>query len=161
MKKLLLLSAAMFLAGCTPGAPTVDSAASSSSSMTSSASSMAAMERSSMPMPVVSSSSSSAAAVSSAPAEAKVRTIEITATDWAFAPATITVKKGEKVRLVVKSTQGIHSFAIPSLRINERLDVGTAMTIDLPTDAAGTFDFRCAIPCGPGHKDMKGQIVIQ
>lgn len=111
------------------------------------------------------SSVSSAAATSSASsAEAVVpgttRTITINVTDWSFNPASITVAKGEKVKLQLVGGTGIHSFAVPGLGMNVRIAAGETVTVDLPTNTEGTFDARCAIPCGPGHRDMKATIVI-
>ena len=89
------------------------------------------------------------------------RIIQVTSENWKFTPNVITVKKGEKVQLQVTGISGIHGFAVPGLNINQRVEPGQTVTIDLPTDAAGTYQFFCSIPCGPGHKDMKGQIVIE
>ena len=73
----------------------------------------------------------------------------------------ITAKKGEKVTLRLVGKTGSHSFAIPGLSINQPIAAGETIEITLPTDTAGTFAFSCRIPCGEGHKDMKGSIVIE
>jgi cytochrome c oxidase subunit II len=65
------------------------------------------------------------------------------------------------VQLIVKGAEGMHGLAIPELRINEHVDAGSTVVIDLPTDVAGTFAFLCSVPCGPGHREMKGRIVIE
>jgi len=110
---------------------------------------------------------SSMGAASSAPQAAAsqattngVRTITVDVTDWEFSPAVIAAKKGEKVKLKLVGGTGIHSFAVPGLSMNVRIAAGETVTVDLPTDIAGSFDARCAIPCGPGHRDMKATIVI-
>ena len=36
-----------------------------------------------------------------------------------------------------------------------------SLTVTIPNDRTGAFSFRCAIPCGSGHRDMKGTIVVQ
>lgn len=104
-------------------------------------------------------SSPKVAAVSSQAATA--RTISITAANWAFTPSVITVKKGEKVLLNLVGESGIHGIGIPGLGISQRIDLGATTSVTLPTDAAGTYDFRCNVPCGPGHKEMKGTITIE
>ena len=92
---------------------------------------------------------------------ADVRVIELTVSDWAFSPALIMVKKGEKVQIKLTGDTGTHGFAVPSLGLNLRVEAGKSVVFDLPTDTAGTFDAFCSIPCGPGHRDMKAKIVVQ
>jgi cytochrome c oxidase subunit II len=104
---------------------------------------------------------SSAAPASSAAAQMSVRKVSIEATYWAFTPNVVKIKKGEKIQLVVTSKDGIHGFAIPNMRINEHVDMHQTVTVDIPTDAVGTFEFRCSVPCGEGHREMTGQIVIE
>lgn len=89
------------------------------------------------------------------------RTIEVIAKNWAFTPDIIRAKKGEEVELVIRSTSGTHGFAVPDLDVNIPIAEGESVTISLPTDQAGTFDFRCSVPCGAGHTDMTGQIIIE
>ncbi len=84
----------------------------------------------------------------------------MTSTDWTFSPLTIQAKKGEKVVVRLTNVNGIHSFGAMELGLNVRINPGETKDIVIPTDKAGTFEFRCLVPCGPGHKDMKGTIVI-
>ena len=95
------------------------------------------------------------------PSAAATRVIEITVDNWSFSPATITAKKGEKVEIKLVGTDGAHSFAVPALSINTPVSAGETKTVMLPTGEAGTFEFLCRIPCGEGHKDMRGTIVIE
>lgn len=88
------------------------------------------------------------------------RVVRVTVTDWEFAPTLISAKKGEKVQLELVGGTGIHSFAVPGLEMNVRVEPGQVVKVDLPTDTVGSFDASCRIPCGPGHKDMKAKIVI-
>ncbi|TSC57118.1 MAG: cytochrome c oxidase subunit II [Candidatus Peregrinibacteria bacterium Greene0416_62] len=97
---------------------------------------------------------------SKAPA-ASVRMVEITASNFAFTPSMITVKKGEEVTLNLIGESGIHGIGIPGFGISQRVDLGQTVSIAIPTDTAGTFDFKCNVPCGSGHKEMKGTIVIE
>lgn len=97
---------------------------------------------------------------SGAAAAADGRVVQVSVTDWSFSPSMITAKKGEKVTLELTGVSGIHSFAIPELGMNVRVEPGKTVTVALPTDAAGTYEVVCRIPCGPGHKDMKTTVVI-
>ena len=56
---------------------------------------------------------------------------------------------------------GVHGFSIPDLAINQSVAAGQSVNVTLPTTAAGTHSFRCSIPCGAGHKEMTGQIIIE
>lgn len=89
------------------------------------------------------------------------RTIEMTAENFAFTPSAITVKQGEKVTLRITGKTGVHGIKIPDLGINQSIDLGSTVTIELPTDKAGAFAFSCSVPCGSGHKDMKGTITVE
>jgi len=92
---------------------------------------------------------------------AKARVVSIVASNFAFTPNAITVKKGEKVTLRITSTEGIHGFGIPDMGVNERIAPGDTIDITLDTSIAGTFAFRCTVPCGPGHEEMTGTITIE
>ena len=96
-----------------------------------------------------------------APSNTAVRVIKMTAELWKFTPNMVTVKQGEKVALEVTGVSGTHGLAIPELGINETIIQGKTVTIAVPTDKTGTFDFRCSIQCGSGHSDMTGKIVIE
>lgn len=89
------------------------------------------------------------------------RIIDITTRNWAFSPANISVKKGEKVTLRLTGESGVHGFAVPELSINKTIRPGETVTVDLPTDAAGSYRFFCSVPCGQGHIDMKGEIKVE
>lgn len=92
--------------------------------------------------------------------EAAARVIEVTVTDWSFSPATVTVKKGEKVAIKLVGKDGTHGLSIPGMGINERIAPGASMLVALNTDTAGTYDGFCSVPCGAGHKDMKFSVIV-
>lgn len=102
----------------------------------------------------------SSSADDSADESADARIIEVTVDNWAFAPTAITAATGEKVIVRLTGVEGIHSFAIEDLGINVRVEAGQTVDVEIPTDKAGTFAFRCRIPCGDGHMDMKGTLTI-
>lgn len=95
------------------------------------------------------------------PPTAQVRVIVLTASNWQFSPSAIRVKRGEKVILRIVGQEGVHGFKIAELGINQTIDLGKTVDIALPTDTAGTFEFFCSVPCGSGHKQMRGTIVIE
>jgi cytochrome c oxidase subunit 2 len=100
-------------------------------------------------------------AVVDSPVATEPRVISITAENWQFAPSVVVAKKGERVVLEITGLSGTHGFAVPTLGINQPVLTDQTVTVELPTDQPGSFDFFCSIPCGDGHADMRGQIVIE
>ena len=92
--------------------------------------------------------------------DGEVKEFNVMAKSWEFDPSTITVNKGDTVRLSVESIDVRHGIAIPEFRINEVLEPGSKVEIEFVADKAGTFDFSCSVPCGSGHRQMKGTLVV-
>lgn len=90
-----------------------------------------------------------------------VKEFTLTADNWTFTPSTISVKKGDTVRLKITSIDKEHGIAIPDFNINEKLPVGEEVVIEFVADKEGTFTFFCSVPCGEGHKEMTGQLVVE
>jgi cytochrome c oxidase subunit 2 len=89
-----------------------------------------------------------------------VHEVQVVATRFAFEPATIQVIAGESVRLVVRSKDGTHGFAIPKLKIDLHLsDNGEPVTADFTAPAAGEYEIACSEFCGRGHGQMKAALV--
>lgn len=89
------------------------------------------------------------------------RTITMTAELWKFTPNVIRVKQGEDVTLQITGVSGTHGFSVPGLGISETVFQGKTASVKIPTSRAGTFDFSCSIPCGQGHGNMTGQIIVE
>lgn len=90
-----------------------------------------------------------------------VKEFTVTAKNWEWNPKTITVKKGDKVVLHVSSADDDHGFGIREYNINVAFDGGETKTIEFTADKAGSFTFYCSVPCGEGHREMKGTLVVQ
>ena len=95
------------------------------------------------------------------PVAASVKEFKITAKQFSFNPNTIEVNKGDKVRLIVTSTDVPHGISIPEYGINERLDPGKEVKIEFTAGKEGTFAAFCSVFCGSGHSNMKGKIVVK
>ncbi len=89
------------------------------------------------------------------------REIQMTAKKYEFTPNDITVKKGERVKLVITATDRDHGFKLEAFGINQKLKKGEATTIEFYADKAGTFPFQCSEFCGFGHGKMKGKLVVE
>jgi cytochrome c oxidase subunit 2 len=95
------------------------------------------------------------------PATAAVHEFKMTAKKYQFDPNTITVKKGEKVRLIITALDRDHGFKLEAFGINQKLMKGDPATIEFTADKAGTFPFQCSEFCGLGHGKMKGKLVVE
>ncbi|HLD04491.1 MAG TPA: cupredoxin domain-containing protein [Candidatus Nanoarchaeia archaeon] len=87
--------------------------------------------------------------------------ISMVARMFEFEPSEIRVKQGEPVRLKITSVDVEHGIAIPAYNIRETLPIGEERVIEFIADQVGTFDFYCSVPCGSGHRSMKGQLVVE
>jgi len=85
----------------------------------------------------------------------------MTAKQWSFDPATITVKKGDKVRLKIKNIDVTHGFALPDFGVRVDLIPDKEETIEFTADKKGEYTFFCSVMCGEGHKDMVGKLIVE
>ena len=99
-------------------------------------------------------------AVEQASTQDGVKEFTITAKQFQFSPSTIEVNKGDRVRLIITSTDVPHGFAIAEYGINQRLEVGKPATIEFTADKEGTFTSFCSVICGAGHSGMKGKLIV-
>ena len=82
------------------------------------------------------------------------RRIEITAKQFTFEPAEITVKKGEPVVLVLKSADVAHGLRFRDLNLNVKIDKGATAELPFTPDKTGDFVGHCSVFCGSGHGGM-------
>ena len=89
------------------------------------------------------------------------RAIVITAKRFEFVPSTITLKKGETVKLSVTSEDVTHGFFLRPLKIDTDLTPGATQQITVTPQTAGTFTAICHHFCGSGHGNMKLTVVVE
>lgn len=97
----------------------------------------------------------------SAPSAVEAREVQVTAKKYKFDPELITVKKGEYVRLIITALDRDHGFKLEAFGVNQKLKKGAPTTIEFTVDKAGTFLFQYSQFCGPGHRRMKGRLVVR
>lgn len=91
-----------------------------------------------------------------------VKELVITSFNYGFTQQPVEIKKGDKVKLIVKSTSGVHGVEIPELGVfSGPASPGTDNVVEFVATKSGTFNYFCNIPCGSGHTGMKGQIVVK
>jgi len=84
----------------------------------------------------------------------------VEASQWAFKPGTITVKKGSHVILTITSKDVDHGFGIAAYGINQKLPAGRSVDVEFDADKVGEFPFYCTVYCGSGHSGMKGMLKV-
>lgn len=80
--------------------------------------------------------------------------IEVTAKRFSYEPATVTVKKGEPVVLVIKSADVAHGLRFSELNLNAKVDKGGSAELKFTPDKTGDFVGHCSVFCGSGHGSM-------
>ena len=88
------------------------------------------------------------------------RVIQIEARKFAFSPAVIIVRKGEKVTLALKAMDFTHGFQLPDFKLRRDLVPGQVVNVDFIPDHEGEFDFLCDNFCGSGHENMSGKLIV-
>ncbi|RMF55497.1 hypothetical protein D6745_01840 [Candidatus Woesearchaeota archaeon] len=91
----------------------------------------------------------------------EVKEFAMTAKQWEFIPSTITVNKGDTVKLHIKSVDVTHGFALPDFGINKNLEPGKTVNVEFVADKTGAFTFFCSVYCGSGHGGMKGKLIVK
>lgn len=99
-----------------------------------------------------------------APAATEVRTVKeftVAGANFSFAPSTITVRKGDRVKITLNNTEGFHDLKIDDLNVaTKRIQSGEKDTIEFTADKAGSFEYYCSVG---HHRDMgmKGTLVVE
>ena len=89
------------------------------------------------------------------------RVIDITAKRFAFAPSSVSLKKGETVTLRIHSEDVTHGFFSRQLKIDETIEAGKTAEVTLTPQTAGTFTTICDHFCGAGHGNMSMTFVVE
>ena len=88
------------------------------------------------------------------------REIKVIARRFEFVPKTISVKKGEHIRLAVTSEDVDHGIAIKEFGVDQIVKAKQTKVIELTADKEGRFAFICSVFCGDGHPDMVGELIV-
>lgn len=94
--------------------------------------------------------------------------VQVSGEQWAWHltyPSGVTSKElhipvGERVHLVINSTDVIHSFWVPAFGIKQDAVPGRATHVYLTATVVGTYPGLCAELCGFGHTDMRLNAVV-
>jgi len=90
------------------------------------------------------------------------RSFEVTASKFRFEPDTIEVDEGDRVAITLHSADVTHGFALKPFDVKAAIPKGgQPVTVEFVADKAGTYEFRCAVYCGPRHRGMRGRLVVR
>jgi cytochrome c oxidase subunit II len=88
------------------------------------------------------------------PAPDAPRRIEVSVKKFAYAPAEITLKKGEPVVLVLTTEDVSHGLKFKELNLNSKIEKGKPAELAFTPDKVGDFVGHCSVFCGSGHGSM-------
>lgn len=99
--------------------------------------------------------------IPSAPAS-QTKEVTIDMFDWDFTQSDVTINKGDTVRIRVTSSQGTHGIMFPGLGLStNRIAEGEEQIIEFVAEESGPIEYFCNVPCGTGHRSMRGQLMVQ
>jgi plastocyanin len=90
-----------------------------------------------------------------------VKSFTVTGQNFSFSPATMTVNKGDKVRITFKNGQGTHNLVIDEYNVNTGVIAGGAeKTVEFTADKTGSFEYYCSVG---NHRamGMKGTLIVK
>lgn len=96
-----------------------------------------------------------------AQANAEVKIVEVEAGSFYYKPNEIKVKKGEKVKIVLKSVSMMHNFVIDELNVQIPITKsGETGTVEFVADKVGTFTYYCSV--GQHRKNgQEGKLIVE
>jgi plastocyanin len=87
--------------------------------------------------------------------------VELEGGSFYYKPNVIKVKKGDKVKVTLKSVDMIHDFVITELNVKSpRVKSGDTGTVEFTADQIGTFEFFCSVG---QHRamGMVGKLIVE
>jgi cytochrome c oxidase subunit 2 len=82
---------------------------------------------------------------------------EIVASNWEFDQEYYAIRANEAIEVNVNSIEGVHGIEIVGTDYNNIVNnKPTSITVTEP----GTYEIRCSIPCGSGHRTMITKLVV-
>ncbi|HEX4022157.1 MAG TPA: cupredoxin domain-containing protein [Acidobacteriaceae bacterium] len=93
-------------------------------------------------------------------AEAKISIFTIHARRYEFLPSEITLKVGQRVKLIFISDDITHGISVEGLLLDLNIRRNKPTEIEITPSKAGDFEGECSRYCGVGHDRMKFSIHV-
>ena len=75
-----------------------------------------------------------------------IKTFTVIGKSFSFTPSTITVNKGDTVKIVFQNTEGNHNWVIDEFNAHTKvISAGQTDTIQFVADKTGTFQYYCSV----------------
>jgi heme/copper-type cytochrome/quinol oxidase subunit 2 len=84
---------------------------------------------------------------------------QVLASRTGFRPALLKIRKGETLKLLLKTADEEHCFALDALRVEKRIAPGRTTVVELTPDRAGEFPFYCCLE--PDEAKLRGKLVVE
>lgn len=81
---------------------------------------------------------------------------------WEWEPTEIKVKAGDYVRIKIYNEDDYdHGFALDIFGVNRRLFPLQTTVVEFFASNSGRFNFYCSVPCGEGHYEQVGAVIVE
>lgn len=90
-----------------------------------------------------------------------VKAFTVTGSNFKFEPSTISVKKGDTVKITFTNSGGFHNFMLDEFKVaSKTIGSGATDTVTFVADKTGSFEYYCGVG---NHRQMgmKGTLVVQ
>lgn len=90
-----------------------------------------------------------------------VKEFTVTGSNYSFDPKTMSVVKGETVKIIFKNADGTHDLVIDEFNVHtKRIRAGEEDSVQFIADKAGTFEYYCSVG---NHRamGMKGTLTVE
>jgi heme/copper-type cytochrome/quinol oxidase subunit 2 len=84
--------------------------------------------------------------------------LELVASRSGWRPQLLKLRKGETLKLLLKTADDEHCFALDVLRVEKRIAPGKTTVAELTPDRAGEFAFYCCLE--PENAKLRGTLVV-
>ncbi|MBS3078735.1 cupredoxin domain-containing protein [Candidatus Pacearchaeota archaeon] len=85
----------------------------------------------------------------------EIKEFTVKAFKFGYSPDTITVNKGDKVKIIINNTDVLHGIRIPDLGLRDN------EILEFTANKTGEFTWYCTNMCGEGHKAMSGKLIVK
>ncbi len=92
---------------------------------------------------------------------APLKEFTVTGQNFSFAPSTLSVKKGDHVKITFKNAGGFHDLKIDEFKVaTHQIKTGEEETIEFIADKTGSFQYYCSVG---SHRQMGmwGTLTVQ
>ncbi len=95
------------------------------------------------------------------PTSVAVKSFTVTGTNFSFTPKTLSVNKGDTVKITFKNQSGMHDFKIDEFNVStQRIQGGSEETVTFVANKSGSFEYYCSVG---EHRamGMKGTLTVK